>query len=67
MMRVNYTLPELVHIRASIGSEIDILDLELDDVKNKEDLSIPRGEMLKKHAELLTLLEKTNRAIRDFK
>ena len=62
-MTVKLSLEELVQIRSSIGSEIDILDAELDDTANRASLDIPRGRELRKRETLTNILVKVHNAI----
>jgi hypothetical protein len=63
-MRVDLSLSELNDIRNTIGAEVEILDEELEDQRNKDDLTISRTRMLERHEELTKLLEKVSKAIR---
>jgi hypothetical protein len=65
MTRVDYTLSELLEIRGSIGSLIDILDEELESERNADDLSVSRKAMLDRQILLCNLLDKTNKAIKN--
>lgn len=63
-VKVDFSLEELVEIRGSIGSLIDIIDEELDDPKNKHDLKFNRSKHLTQQLCRYTILEKIGKTIK---
>lgn len=61
---VHFTMEELVIIRRSIGSEIDIMEEELDEPKNQMDLSISRSKMLREQNTLIEILSKVDKILK---
>lgn len=58
-----FTLEELVEIRGSIGALLDIVDEELDDLKNQQDLDINRTRWLNQHIRCSNILKKIAKQI----
>lgn len=63
-MRLDLTREQAIAVRGSVSAELDIIDSELDDPRNKIDLDISRTRMLNKQILLSTTLDKINKAIR---
>lgn len=61
-----YTLSQLVRIRNSIGSELDIMDEEMNDIRNKNNIDISRSRMLNDRTQLQEVLDITDKAIKRF-
>jgi hypothetical protein len=62
--REDFSLAQLARIRRSIEGEIEIIDEELDDPRNKDDLDLSRKSMLKDYIDLQSILAALDKLIR---